>query len=129
MAAGHRLQTRSNALIHRQCYRELRTVFRLSANLAVRAIARASQWLKEPTAMEAEPRSIDYDARTLSIKLEEATISLSTVQGRIKGVGLMLEADERQRLQGSRIVRAVLCRTSEDQYMLTMSLATEDSTE
>lgn len=123
MSAGRQLETTSNALIHRACYHTLRSSFGLSANLAVRAIARAAQCLKDPAAVETTAMSIDYDRRTLSINAEATAVSLSTVRGRLKHVGLRVEADGRRRLRASRVVRAVLRHTPEAQYTLEISIA------
>src|ERR1700731_2314246 len=50
--------------VQHACYAEIRQRFGLSANLAIRAIARACAALKVPARMHSrfEPTSIDYDA-------------------------------------------------------------------
>ena len=129
MSVGRRLGTTSNAVIHRHCYQALRAAFGLNANLTVRAIARAAQGLKDPVAVETTPLSINYDARTLSINPEATTASLASLHGRLKHVGLHVEADGRRRLRGGRVVSAVLRHTPPHQYTLMISIAPGRSTD
>ena len=123
MSVGRRLGTTSNAVMHRQCYQALRAAFGLNANLAVRALARAAQGLKDPAAVETVPASIDYDARTLSINPEATAVSLSTVRGRLKHIGLHVGVNARRRLRAGRVVSAVLRHTPPNQYTLLISIA------
>lgn len=64
-------------------YRELRERFGLSANLAVRAIARVGK-RKGHRVGGFKATSVDYDQRILSVNVDTETVSLSTVEGRVK---------------------------------------------
>ncbi|MFX7400841.1 transposase, partial [Acinetobacter baumannii] len=64
-------------------YRELRERFGLSANLAVRAIARVGK-RKGHKVGGFKATSVDYDQRILSVNLDTEVVSLSTVDGRVK---------------------------------------------
>ncbi|NP_835644.1 hypothetical protein Rm378p057 [Rhodothermus phage RM378] len=70
IAVGRRLNTASNIRIHRVCYSDLRARHGLTANLAVRAIARAAGILKvkKRQCSTVRPTSIDYDARIFSFR-------------------------------------------------------------
>jgi putative transposase len=87
--------------LHKLCYREIRKVFGLSANLAVRSIRRVASCLtklkgKRKRPKEFKPKSIDYDARIFSYK--ETSVSLTTTKGRIK-IPLLLGEHQRKALQ------------------------------
>lgn len=107
MDAGRHLSTTSNALIHRHCYRRLRAECGLSANLAVKAIARAARRLKAAEQLPAVGL-VDYDARTLSLADDVSGVSLSTVEGRLRWIRLVASTEDRLRLQGQTVVRACL---------------------
>lgn len=154
MRAGRAAETTANALIHKHCYRTIRRRHKLSANLAVRAIARAARRLKREKGAdekvlsspcppreghtsvregaarreEKQPfevrRTAEYDARTVSIAAEEGTASLSTVEGRVTDIALDLSPRQVERLGTSRIVRGCLCETASRTYWLTLDLAT-----
>lgn len=128
VAVGQRLDTTSNALIHRSCYQDLRTAFGLSANLTIRAIAQAARHLKEPSGTSEVQQTIDYDARTLSLGEGFRTVSLSTVTGRLSAVPFLLAASQqRPCVQSVRVLRAVLCRDQASTYRLDITLATKGS--
>src|SRR4051812_40800153 len=63
--AARRIGSTSKVKVQREAYKEIRERFCLSANLAIRAIARACAALKIPAKVHSTfaPRSIDYDAR------------------------------------------------------------------
>lgn len=48
---GHTTSTTSNMVLHQRCYHDIRRIYRLSANLAVRSIARAARRLKGHAAL------------------------------------------------------------------------------
>jgi putative transposase len=73
--------------LHHQCYREVREQFGLSAQLAVRVIAKVADAYKldrkrkrsfKPTG------NIAYDDRILSWRLQDQTVSIWTVAGRMR---------------------------------------------
>ena len=71
-------------LVQRDCYREVRDTFGLSANLAIRAIARVCAALKVPERAHSafRPTSIDYDARIFSFREWDWTVSLTLLDSR-----------------------------------------------
>lgn len=95
--------------LQRAVYRELRERFGLSANLAVRAIARVGK-RKGHKVGGFKATSVDYDQRILSVNVEDETVSLSTVEGRVK-VAMRIAGYQRHLLrtaksiQGGQLVR------------------------
>lgn len=95
--------------LQRAAYRELRQHFGLSANLAVRAIARVAQ-RKGNKVGRFKATSVDYDQRILSVNLDTEVVSLSTVDGRVR---VPMHIGEYQRhllrsaksIQGGQLVR------------------------
>ncbi len=81
---ARREHTTNKVLIQRACYREIREMFGLSANLAIRAIARVCAALKVPEKAHSkfQPTSIDYDARIFSFREWDWTISLTLLDSR-----------------------------------------------
>ena len=63
-----RIGSTNKVKVQHACYREIRERFGLSANLAIRGIARVCAALKVPAKMHSTfaPTSIDYDARIFS---------------------------------------------------------------
>jgi len=86
-------KTSNKVKIQHLCYREVKEKYSLPANLVIRAIARvcASRKSKRPI-KEFRPTSIEYDARTFSLKFIGGYYftSLSTAQGRIKNIRLSI---------------------------------------
>lgn len=134
---GRAANTTANAVIHRLCYRALRERHGLSANLAIRAIARAARALKGRRGEEVNPAnaadgplaqdltarpSVDYDARIVSLSAEALTLSLSTVEGRVKGIRMALDPDQAWRLRGRRPRRATLIVAPDRGYWIVMEL-------
>ncbi|ADH63021.1 transposase, IS605 OrfB family [Allomeiothermus silvanus DSM 9946] len=95
--------------LQRAVYRELRERFGLSANLAVRAIARVGK-RKGHKVGGFKATSVDYDQRILSVNLDTEVVSLSTVDGRVK-VPMQIAGYQRHLLrtaksiQGGQLVR------------------------
>jgi len=93
-------------------YKEVREKFGLSANLAVRAIARVSMNRKAAKELGSKvrgfkPTSVDYDARIFDLRLRDETASLTTVRGRLR-VDLRLSKYHLERLQGCKPTSATL---------------------
>jgi putative transposase len=95
----------NNAIkLHQFCYKEVRSLFSLSANLAVRAIRRVVACMtklkgKRKKPKKFQPKSIDYDARIFSYRKIDETVSLTTTKGRIR-IPLLLGEHQRQALKG-----------------------------
>lgn len=103
---------RNSARIQQLTYKEVRQRFGLSANLAVRAIARVSMNRKAAKELGSKvkafkPTSVDYDARIFDLRLRDETASLTTVKGRLR-VDLRLSKYHLQKLQGAQPTSATL---------------------
>lgn len=137
MQEGRAASTTANAVIHRLCYQELREQHGLSANLTIRAIARAARRLKgepgeevnlstleECTLAREDPSrsSVDYDARIISLSVEALAVSLSTVEGRVKGIRMTLDPKQAWRLRGRRPRRATLTLDPDRGYWIAIEL-------
>jgi len=75
--------------IQGEVYKAIREQFGLTANLAVRACARVAAnrktaKLKNRPVKQFKPTSADYDARVFSYREKDQTVSLSTVEGRVR---------------------------------------------
>ncbi|WP_114313616.1 RNA-guided endonuclease InsQ/TnpB family protein [Thermus caldifontis] len=89
--------------LQRAVYRELRERFGLSANLAVRAIARVGK-RKGHKVGGFKATSVDYDQRILSVNLDTEVVSLSTVDGRVK-VPMRIAGYQRHLLRSARSIQ------------------------
>ena len=105
-------------------YREIRARFGLSANLAIRSIARACAALKVPARMHSRfaPTSIDYDARIFSFRAWDWTFSLTLLHSRAR---LKTRLGERQRrlLTGQHPTSATLVKRRDGALFLHVQVA------
>jgi putative transposase len=101
-ASGLDKGTSGNGRLHHLCYRAIREKYGLSANLAIRAIARAAATLKGE---EADSRIVDYDARICRVSSDGETVSLTTLCGRIQ-IPLGFAASDCEVLAEGRLLRA-----------------------
>lgn len=97
-------KTHNAIKLHKLCYIEVRELFGLSANLAVRSIRRVVACMtklkgKRKCPKEFKPKSIDYDARIFSYRERDETVSLTTTKGRIR-IPLLLGEHQRKALKG-----------------------------
>jgi putative transposase len=95
-------------------YQDIRERFQLSANLAVRAIARVSAnrktARKDKKPVKAfKPTSADYDARIFSFREKDWTASLTTVEGR-EHIKMDAGNYQRGKLKGRKPTSAQLCK-------------------
>jgi len=97
--------------LHKACYKDVRQKFGLSANLAVRAIARVAPRLQKKKTRNStfKPTSADYDARIFSFRESDWTASLTLLSGRER-FGLDIGDYQRQALTGQKPKSAVLCK-------------------
>ncbi len=97
--------------LHKLCYRLVREQFGLSANLAVRAIARVAPRLAKARTRDSQfaPTSVDYDARIFTFKESDWSASLTLLDGREK---FFLQPGDYQKdmLKGKQPTSAVLCK-------------------
>ncbi len=115
--------------LHKGCYRDLREQFGLSANLAVRAIARVAPRLANAKTRHSKfkPTSIDYDARIFKLNVESETASLRLLDGRCI-LALALGDFQRQALAGQQPTSATLKRGRKNRYYLDVQVK-EDAPE
>jgi putative transposase len=102
VSAGKEIETTGNARLHHLCYRDIRDKHRLSANLTIRAIARAAAILKEEGRRDDR---IDFDARVCRLSADAATVSISSLCGRI-AIPLPLTFEQKALLLRSHFLRA-----------------------
>jgi predicted transposase len=133
MLVGIENDSTSNAVIHRHCYYDVRHEYGLSANLTIRAIARAARHLKAYSLLKENPacgsgtssqiatrrknavsiakqyaQQIEYDARVFSLCTTEWTASVSTVDGRISDIPTLLPSEKKIDLKANAIRRVCL---------------------
>ncbi len=118
--------TTNKVILQHTCYREVRELFGLSANLAIRAIARVCAALKVPEKDGSvfEPTSIDYDQRIFSFREKDWTFSLTLLNSRQR---LVSKLGDRQRvmLKGRHPTSATLVKRREGGYFLHVQIIDE----
>jgi IS605 OrfB family transposase len=97
-------ETHNAIKLHKLCYADIRKLFGLSANLAVRSIRRVVSCMtklkgKRKRPKEFKPKSIDYDNRIFSYKEADESVSLTTTRGRIS-IPMLLGEHQRKALKG-----------------------------
>jgi IS605 OrfB family transposase len=124
--AARRIGSTNKVKVQHACYHEIRETFGLSANLAIRAIARACAALKVPARMHStfEPTSIDYDARIFSFIEWNWTFGLTLLSGRVK-IATALGDRQRSFLKGRQPTSAVLVKRRDGGYFLHVQLTDE----
>lgn len=104
--------------LHKACYREIRARFGLSANLAVRAIARVAPRLRKAKTRASifRPTSIDYDIRIFSFRETDWTVSLTLLSSRER-IALDLGDWQRQALSGQKPTSATLTKKDKEYFL------------
>jgi putative transposase len=104
----------------------MRQRFGLSANLAIRAIARACAALKVPAKRHSlfEPTSVDYDARILAFQEGNWTFGLTLLSGRVK-LATILGDRQKSMLKGQKPAAAVLVKRRDGGYFLHVPIGGE----
>ena len=112
--------------LHKGCYRDIRERFGLSANLAVRAIARVAPRLANAKTRHSrfKPTSIDYDARIFKLDMSSETVSLRLIEGRCI-LALALGDFQRERLAGQSPTSATLKKGRKNRYYLDVQVKEE----
>jgi IS605 OrfB family transposase len=102
-------RTTNKVKLQHLCYREIREQYALTANLAIRAIARVAESSKRKLrkVKEFKPTSVTYDQRIFSYIPAKEMVSLSTIKGRIK-VPLALGNYQRHLLEEQKPTSATL---------------------
>lgn len=125
---GRKNKTASKVKIQYLCYGELRAATGLSANLAIRAINRAAGILKVKDRQDstATASSIDYDQRIFSFREADWTVSLTTVDGRAKGIALNIGEYQRELLRGQNPTSATVWKTRQGDYFIGIQVKRND---
>ncbi len=103
LAVSNRENVRQQFALHKLCYYRIKSEYGLTSNYAVRAIARvaASFGKGKKTPTRFEPSSADLDKDLLRFIEKSESVSLSTVDGRVKAK-LSLGNYQRHLLQGQK---------------------------
>lgn len=125
-------QVTSKTTIQNMVYHELRVLFGLSANLAVRACARVganrkTAKQKDKPVKEFKPTSVDYDARIFAFREKDWTASLTLINGR-EHVKLDVGNYQRGKLKGRKPTSAQLCKHRDGNYYIHIQLKDEPPT-
>jgi len=114
-----RLSIKNKLKLQYAIYGDVRKKFKLSANLAIQAIRRASAALKNKRAKPAKlfrPTSISYDARTFDYREEDEQVSLTTIGRRIR-VPLILGKFQQDQLRGKKPTSATVVRKNKTWFI------------
>ena len=100
-AVARAIHSTNKVLVQHACYQDSRQTCGLSANLAIRAIARVWAALKVPAKMHAvfDPTSADYDARIFSFREGDWTFSMTLLHDRAR-LATKLGDDQKRQLHG-----------------------------
>lgn len=111
-------ETTSQYPLQKLTYQMVRVRYGLTANLAVRAVARvaAAFGRKKNIPKAFAPTSVDYDARIFSFREKDWTVSLSTVNGRTR-YGLAIGEYQRGMLRGQNPTAATLALTKDHFFL------------
>lgn len=121
LRGGTEANTSNKVRIQHLCYKEIREKCGLSANLTVRAIARAAWAMKAAKTKNRvvkafKPTSIDYDQRIFDFREREEQVSLTTVEGRVR-VPMILGDYQRKALRGKKPTAAKLVLRNREWYI------------
>lgn len=119
-------QITSKTTIQNMVYNEVRSLFGLSANLAVRACARVganrkTAKQKGKPVKDFKPTSADYDARIFAFREKDWTASLTLMNGR-QHVRLDVGNYQRGKLKGRKPTSAQLCKHRDGNYYIHIQL-------
>lgn len=115
----------SKRTIQAQVYYDLRNLFGLSANLAVRACARVGANRKATKKIKTfKPTSIDYDARIFDYREKDNQVSITLLNGRER-IALQLGNYQIGKLKGRKPTSAQLCKHRDGKYYIHIQLKDE----
>ncbi len=119
----------SASSIQNLVYPELRSIYGLSANLAVRACARVGANRKTAKhkgkpVKAFKPTSVDYDARIFDFREKDWTVSLTLMNGR-EHIKLVASNYQRGKLAGRKPTSAQLCKHRDGQYYIHIQVKDE----
>lgn len=116
---ARREHTTNKVTLQHVCYQDVRAQFGLSANLAIRAIARVCAALKVKSKAHStfEPTSIDYDQRIFSFREWDWTFSLTLLHSRER-LETVLGERQKGRLKGQMPTSATLVKRRDGSLFL-----------
>jgi IS605 OrfB family transposase len=125
-------QITSKTTIQNAVYNEIRSLFGLSANLAVRACARVganrkTAKLQGKPVKDFKPTSADYDARIFAFREKDWTVSLTLLNGR-EHIKIDAGNYQRGKLKGRKPTSAQLCKHRDGQYYIHIQIKDEPPT-
>ena len=120
---ARREHTTNKVKLQHVCYTDVRVRFGLSANLAIRAIARVCAALKVKSKAHStfEPTSIDYDQRIFSFREWDWTFSLTLLHNRAR-FDATLGDYQKGRLKGHTPTSATLVKRRDGTFFLHVQL-------
>ncbi len=113
------IHSTNKVTLQHACYAEVRHRFGLSANLAIRAMARVCAALKVPARMHSlfEPTSVDYDARIFSFREWDWTFSMTLLHSRAH-LATKLGTYQRRQLKGRLPTSATLVKRRDGTFFV-----------
>ncbi|KYC35497.1 transposase [Scytonema hofmannii PCC 7110] len=125
-------QVTSKTTIQNMVYNEIRSLFGLSANLAVRACARVganrkTAKQKGKPVIAFKPTSVDYDARIFAFREKDLTVSLTLLNGR-EHIKIDVGNYQRGKLKGKKPTSAQLCKHRDGNYYIHIQIKDEPPT-
>jgi putative transposase len=122
-------QITSKTTIQNMVYQDLRSLFGLSANLAVRACARVganrkTAKQKNKPVNSFKPTSADYDARIFAFREKDWTVSLTLLEGR-EHILMDVGNYQRGKLKGRKPTSAQLCKHRDGSYYIHIQIKDE----
>jgi putative transposase len=123
---ARRIGSTNKVKVQHEAYKAIRATFGLSANLAIRAIARACAALKVPEKMHSTfaPTSIDYDQRIFRFREWDWTFSLTLLHSRQR-LASALGNRQKGMIKGRKPTAAVLVKRRDGVYFLHVQLTDE----
>jgi IS605 OrfB family transposase len=120
---ARQIHSSNKVKVQHACYPEVRNRFGLSANLALRAIARVCAALKVKRKAHStfEPTSVDYDQRIFSFREWDWTCSLTLLHSRAR-LETALGDYQKGRLKGQTPTSATLVKRRDGTYFLHVQL-------
>jgi predicted transposase len=120
---ARQIHSSNKVKVQQVCYTEIRRHFGLSANLAIRAIARVCAALKVKSKAHStfQPTSMDYDQRISSFREWDWTFSLTLLHSRER-LATALGDHQRGRLQGQTPTSATLVKRRDGTFFLHVQL-------
>jgi len=118
-AVARQIHSSNKVKVQHACYHDVRQRFGLSANLAIRAIARVCAALKVKARAHStfEPTSIDYDQRIFSFREWDWTFSLTLLHSRQR-LDTTLGNRQRQALKSQTPTSATLVKRRDGTFFL-----------